>query len=99
MDTPAPLPAVQVLGGFALTINDRPVALGQGARRLIAFLALQRGPCRRAFVAGTLWPDTTDRKAAANLRTALWRANSAGAAVVVATWPRATAAAAATAAP
>ncbi|HMS14341.1 MAG TPA: BTAD domain-containing putative transcriptional regulator [Microthrixaceae bacterium] len=85
MDTPAPLPAVQVLGGFALTINDRPVALGQGARRLIAFLALQRGPCRRAFVAGTLWPDTTDRKAAANLRTALWRANSAGVAVVVAT--------------
>ena len=38
-----------------------------------AFLALQRRSLTRAFVAASLWPDTTDAKAGANLRTALWR--------------------------
>ena len=40
--------------------------------RLIAFLAL-RGPTPRVTVAGTLWPDTTEDRALASLRTAVWR--------------------------
>jgi DNA-binding SARP family transcriptional activator len=42
------------------------------ARRVVAFVAL-RGRSSRAEVAGTLWPEVSDSKAQACLRTALWR--------------------------
>ena len=42
-------------------------------QRLVAFLAVRSRPQRRSTVAGTLWAETTDDQAAANLRTALWR--------------------------
>jgi DNA-binding SARP family transcriptional activator len=43
------------------------------AQRLLAFLALVGRPLGRGYVAGTLWPKTTELKANANLRTSLWR--------------------------
>jgi DNA-binding SARP family transcriptional activator len=43
------------------------------AQRLVAFLALKDRPLTRAYVAGTLWPETTAIKASANLRSSLWR--------------------------
>ncbi|MGW8375344.1 BTAD domain-containing putative transcriptional regulator [Streptomyces sp. ODS28] len=43
------------------------------AQRLLAFLAVQRRPLTRSHVAESLWPDTPPAKAAANLRSALWR--------------------------
>jgi DNA-binding SARP family transcriptional activator len=48
------------------------------AQRLVAFMAIHRRALRRAFVAGTLWPDTTDERAGASLRSALWRLNRPG---------------------
>lgn len=39
----------------------------------MAFLAVRPGPLSRAFVSGTLWPDWSQRRAFANLRSTLWR--------------------------
>jgi DNA-binding SARP family transcriptional activator len=47
-------------------------------QRLLAFLALQGRPLTRSFVAGSLWIDSTDDRAAASLRSALWRLNRDG---------------------
>lgn len=55
------------------------------AQRLIAFLALRRQSQTRAFVAGNLWPDTSQRRSAANLRSTLWRLQNRDATIVRAT--------------
>jgi DNA-binding SARP family transcriptional activator len=43
------------------------------AQRVAAFLGLQRQVVPRAYVAETLWPETTTIRSHANLRSALWR--------------------------
>jgi DNA-binding SARP family transcriptional activator len=43
------------------------------AQRVIAFLGLHARPLHRGYIAGSLWLDTTGERAAANLRSALWR--------------------------
>jgi len=65
--------ALHLLGGFQLQRHGVTVDVPQSAQRLLGFLALQARALARPFVAATLWPETTDDKAAANLRTALWR--------------------------
>ncbi|WP_166463036.1 AfsR/SARP family transcriptional regulator [Amycolatopsis acidicola] len=72
--------AVQLalLGGFLLSHHGRPVALSSGAQRLLALLALQNG-AHRAAAATQLWPDSPPSRAAANLRSALWRGRRVGA--------------------
>lgn len=45
-------------------------------QRLLGFVALNDRPLPRTFVADSLWPDTDEAQAHANLRTALWRLNS-----------------------
>jgi len=67
-----------LLKGFQLSLDGQPVELPLSAQRLIAFLALNDHPVQRAFVAGTLWLETTDERAAANLRSALWRLHRHG---------------------
>jgi DNA-binding SARP family transcriptional activator len=74
---------LSLLGGFEVLLDGRLVALNLGAERLVAFLALHRQPLERPYVAGSLWPDTSERQAFANLRSCLWRVNSAGAPLVV----------------
>jgi DNA-binding SARP family transcriptional activator len=64
---------VGLLDGFAVTKAERPLSLPMGAQRLVAFLTLHRRPALRAFVAGTLWPETSEERALANLRSTLWR--------------------------
>jgi len=49
----------------------------EGSKRLLAFLCLRRGPVERCHAAGTLWPSVDDRRAAGNLRSALWRLRGA----------------------
>lgn len=66
-------PAVGVVNGFRLRIDDRMLLVPVAAQRLLAFLALRQEPMLRAYVAGSLWPDVTDERAAGNLRTTLWR--------------------------
>jgi DNA-binding SARP family transcriptional activator len=62
--------------------DGRLVALAVGAERLLSFLALHSDPLQRTYVAGTLWPDTSERQAFANLRSCLWRVNRPGIALV-----------------
>lgn len=52
--------------------------------RLLAYVALQRAPVERASTAGILWPNGTDRRAAGNLRSALWRLRRAGVSLLTA---------------
>jgi DNA-binding SARP family transcriptional activator len=73
------------LNGFALRCDGFVIELPLGAQRLMAFLALHNRPLLRSFVAGSLWPDTTDQRAGANLRSALWRLNQSGYRLVSAT--------------
>jgi DNA-binding SARP family transcriptional activator len=84
--TAQPLPIhVSLLRGFELRHGDRPVRLPLSAQRLVAFLALHDRPLMRLYVAGTLWLDSTQEHANANLRTALWRLRRPGCTVVRAT--------------
>jgi DNA-binding SARP family transcriptional activator len=49
------------------------ITLPQYAQRLLAFLALSRGPQDRGLVSASLWLGTIDQRAAASLRTTLWK--------------------------
>jgi len=62
-----------LLGGFRLLQNDRPIRLSASPRRLLGMLAVHALPLPRAYVAGRLWPDVRQERAAANLRSAIWR--------------------------
>jgi DNA-binding SARP family transcriptional activator len=61
-----------LLDGFRLAWDGRECRLSPGARRLVALLGVDGGGSR-ARIAGTLWPEATDERAHANLRTTLWR--------------------------
>lgn len=70
--------SLRLLGGFELRIGSRPVALSLGPQRLLAYLALHARPATRSSVAGTLWPEAAEERAAANLRSTLWRIRRTG---------------------
>ena len=67
-----------MLGAFDLRIAGAPVSLPMNGQRVLAFLALHGRPLTRSFVAGSLWLDSTDDRAAGSLRSALWRLNREG---------------------
>lgn len=69
---------LQLLDGFEARRDDEVVAFPAAQQRLIAFLALDDGTAGREYVAGSLWPETSDHRAAANLRSALWRLRRPG---------------------
>lgn len=71
-----------LVGGFRLSRGTATIALPPHAQRLVAFLSLNDRPVPRGFVAGTLWPDDTERNAAANLRTVLWKLRRAAPSIV-----------------
>lgn len=64
---------LQLLGRFALFVRGQPESLGIGCRRLLAALALRHGHAGRREIAELLWPEVTSARAAANLRSVLWR--------------------------
>lgn len=64
---------LSVLGGFRVTLDGAHVDVPMASQRIVAFLALHDEPLHRSYVAGTLWPEYLDGRAAANLRTALSR--------------------------
>jgi DNA-binding SARP family transcriptional activator len=64
-----------LMGALELESSGAPVALPASARRLLAFVGLRRGPLARVYVAGQLWLDSTETRAGACLRSALWRLN------------------------
>jgi DNA-binding SARP family transcriptional activator len=78
LDLPAPTAAhLYLVGRFACRVDGSDLRLTPTAERVLAFLALARRPVRRHQLAGTLWPDVTDRQALARLRSALWKVPAA----------------------
>jgi DNA-binding SARP family transcriptional activator len=63
---------LHLLGCFALFVDHVPVEVAGREQRLLALLTL-RGPQTRAVLAGTLWPDSTEDRARASLRSAVMR--------------------------
>ena len=56
-----------------MSAGSELIFLPMNAQRLVAFLAVRERPQLRTTVATSLWLDTTEARAAANLRTALWK--------------------------
>lgn len=76
--TPAPEPQVVVtlLGTFSLDVDGATVSLPTSAQRLVGILAMS-GRLGRSRLAGMLWPDASEQRALASLRTGIWRVNQA----------------------
>ena len=70
----APL-RLQVLDSFALLHGEETIALPPSVQRLIVFVTVHDRLLLRSYVAGALWPETSEQSAGANLRSALWRLN------------------------
>jgi DNA-binding SARP family transcriptional activator len=65
------------MGGFAMERGGLPIAVARGAQRLVAYIAIVDRPMTRSHVAGTLWPEVSERRAMGNLRSSLWRLTGA----------------------
>lgn len=68
---------IVLLGGFEFVWQGQEITLPLGAQRLLAYLALREGS-HRSRAAENLWPDSPPARAAANLRSALWRGRKVG---------------------
>ncbi len=66
------------INGFELTRGGIAIPLAKGPQHLLAYLAVHQRSLRRVHVAGVLWADGSDERAAGNLRSALWRLRMAG---------------------
>ena len=64
---------IELLGGFGLACDERPVSAPLSVQRLLALLALHERPIQRPYVAGMLWLELPEERALASLRSALWR--------------------------
>jgi DNA-binding SARP family transcriptional activator len=73
-----------LLGMFRLHDQEGPVDVPATAPRVVAFLALHGQPVRRSHLAGSLWPEASDDRAGASLRSALWKLRRPGGELVVA---------------
>jgi DNA-binding SARP family transcriptional activator len=65
--------SLRLLNAFALECDGAFLQLPTSAQRVLAFVALHNHPLRRPYVAGSLWIDSPEDRAYANLRSALWR--------------------------
>lgn len=73
---------IGLLDSFEAYHGGEPVRLPMSAQRVIAFLAIRSHPMLRLHVAGSLWLDSPEERAFANLRSALWRIHRSGLVVV-----------------
>ena len=64
---------IKLLGGFAVHSSDRLISLPHQAERVLALLALSHRQQRREGLIGRLWPEFSQDRAQACLRSALWR--------------------------
>jgi SARP family transcriptional regulator, regulator of embCAB operon len=70
---------VSLLGGFGLRWGtSEHLSVPRASQRLLAFLALHGRAIKRSAIAGTLWPDASERHAYSNLRSALSRLEARG---------------------
>lgn len=54
-------------------MDGKDVGLPHSVERVVAYLGLSSQPVHRMKLAGALWPDAPEARAARSLRTALWR--------------------------
>ena len=73
---------ITLLSGFAVTTGGHSLSLQPAVQRLVALIALSRNGLRRDAAAYRLWPDTSEKRAKANLRSTLWRLGKAEAAIL-----------------
>ena len=71
-------PNLHLFDGPFVTIDGRRHAIPDCCERLMVLLTLRRTWVARSVAAGVLWPLADDRRAAGNLRSALWRLRGAG---------------------
>ena len=64
---------LHLLAGFGVEVAGAEVPLPGSAQRVVAFVALHERPVLRTYVAGNLWLDSPEERAAGSLRSALWR--------------------------
>ncbi len=65
---------LEILGRFGVHDEETgEVEVAPAGQRVLALVALRGGHAHRSTVAGTLWPDRSQTRALANLRSALWR--------------------------
>ena len=62
-----------LLDGFEIRREGEVSPVAPAGQRLVAFLALHERSLERAYIAGTLWPDTSQSRANASLRSTLRR--------------------------
>jgi DNA-binding SARP family transcriptional activator len=67
-----------LIDAFELRCDGEPQPLPPSAQRVVAFVALHDHPLMRDYVAGALWLETSEDRAYANLRSALWRLRRPG---------------------
>ena len=67
---------VHLLGPFRASRDGQPVPLPRGSSRVLAYVALH-GTASRGEVAANLWPEAAPARASSDLRTAIWRLQSA----------------------
>jgi len=73
---------LSLLGAFELRRGEQSVDLARPAQRVLAFLALHEDPVSRSHIAGVLWLDSSEDRAAGSLRSALWRIRGCGDSIV-----------------
>jgi DNA-binding SARP family transcriptional activator len=66
-------PQLQLLGGFRMVHDGCTLVVPVTGAKLLARLALHEHPLPRSRIAGEFWPELSERRAAANLRTTVWR--------------------------
>lgn len=64
---------IRVLGGFEVEVDGSRKVVPTNVARTLAYLAITGRAQTRHAVAGTLWGDSSEARASASLRTALWR--------------------------
>ena len=77
---------LSLFGGFALRIDGQRVPLPMHARRVLAYLSLDKmveTDCDRQVLAERLWVDSPPDRSRASLRTAIWRIRRIGTDLVV----------------
>ncbi len=79
---------LRLLGGFGLSCNGETIETTPAAQRLLAFVALTPRGADRTYVACQLWPEHTEQRAKANLRSAIWRLSKAPTPLLAATKDR-----------
>jgi DNA-binding SARP family transcriptional activator len=70
-------PRLQVLGHFELRIGSQLVPVANSGRRVLAYLTIAGPVVRREALAGRMWTWSSQSRACANLRNALWRIRKA----------------------